>query len=29
METVFNQTAASATTYQICGVQVFYQNVVF
>lgn len=29
METVFNQPAASAATYQVCGVQVFYQNVVF
>lgn len=29
LETVFNQTTASAAVYQICGVQVFYQNVVF
>jgi hypothetical protein len=28
-EEVFNQTVASATTYQICGVTVFYNNVVF
>jgi hypothetical protein len=29
METVLNQTVAAATTYQLCGVSVFYQNVVF
>lgn len=29
LETVFNQTAGTAATYQVCGVQVYYQSVVF